>query len=373
MIKKIKVCFVQAYGYSVFNPQSKAKIGGAEVDLYNIATELAKDKKFDVSFLVADFGQKELEIYNNVKVIKSHSQTKTLKNYVFSFINFYRRIIEINADIYLTANLSKYVGLTNFYCLLFNKIHVHRTEHQDQVNKKTLLKNIAKGKIKYLAFLLGFINVDHIVVQNEEDRVTLKKTFNFPSTVIKNSYIIEKRANDKKDIVLWVARGEHWKRPEFFIKLANAFPTYNFVMIMPIGNDRQYFYKIKEEAGKLKNLKFIPGVPFSEVKTFYKSARVFVNTSLAEGFPNSFNQAMNSGTPLLSLKINPDDFIQKNQVGIYCHDNFNELKKGLNVLLNDKVEWNKFSQNSYDYVKKEMNIEIAIKVWKKIFMYFSRK
>ncbi len=373
MTEKIKVCFVQAYGYAVFNPLSKAKIGGAEVDLYNIATELAKDKRFDVYFLVADFGQKDLEEYKKVKVIKSHSQTKTLKNYVFSLVNFYRRIFQIDADIYLTANLSKYVGLTNLYCLLFKKIHIHRTEHQDQVNKKIILKNIAKGKVKYLTFLLGFINVDHIIVQNEEDQITLKKTFNFPSTVIKNSYFIEQKPNNKKDIILWVARGEKWKRPESFIKLAGAFPTYNFVMIMPIGSDRQYFYRIKEDAKNYENLKFIPGVPFSEVEVYYKRAQVFVNTSLSEGFPNSFNQAMNSGTPLLSLKINPDDFIQKNQVGIYCHDDFDGLKKGLSILLRDNVQWNKFSQNAYAYVRKEMNIEIAIMIWKKIFLYFLRK
>ena len=63
MLRKIKICFVQAYAYAVFNPKSKAKIGGAEVDLYNIASELAKDKRFDVCFLVADFGQKNIEFY----------------------------------------------------------------------------------------------------------------------------------------------------------------------------------------------------------------------------------------------------------------------------------------------------------------------
>ena len=45
MTRKIRICFVQAFAYAVFNPKSSAKIGGAEVDLYNIAIELAKECK----------------------------------------------------------------------------------------------------------------------------------------------------------------------------------------------------------------------------------------------------------------------------------------------------------------------------------------
>ena len=190
MSRKIKICFVQTFTYAVFNPASKAKIGGAEVDLYNIANELIKDNQFEVYFLVADFGQKPLEIYNNIKVIKGHSQKKTLKNYLLSFFIFYKKLAQINADIYLTANLSKYVGFTNLYCRIRKKIHIHRTEHQHQVDRQYLLKKILRGSGRYFFFYLGFKNVNYIVVQNEEDRATLKRTFNLPSMVIRNSYPI---------------------------------------------------------------------------------------------------------------------------------------------------------------------------------------
>ena len=373
MPQKIKICFVQAFAYAVFNPKSNAKIGGAEVDLFNIATELAKDKRFNVYFLVADFGQKDIEIYNNVKVVKGHSQKKSLLNYFLALIKFYSRLVQINADIYFTANLSKYVGFTNFYCKLFNKIHIHRTEHQHQVNKKIVLKEIRKGHSKYLLFLLGYMNVHHIIVQNEEDQKMLKKTFNYPSNMIRNSYPIQELNHEKKDLILWVARGEKWKRPEVFLKLAEAFPNENFTMIMPIADNSIYFESIKSRANMVKNLQFIPGVPFSEVENYYKHAKVFVNTSLTEGFPNSFNQSMNFSTPLLSLNINPDDFINKNQVGIYCHNNFNELKENLGLLLNNQELWKRFSEKAYKFVYNEMNIEKAIIKWKKIFIYFYRK
>jgi glycosyltransferase involved in cell wall biosynthesis len=373
MLQKIKICFVQAYGYAVFNPKSKAKIGGAEVDLFNIATELAKDKRFDVYFLVADFGQKSLEIYNNVKVVKTYSQKKSLTNFFIAIFKFYLRMAQINADIYFTANLSKYVGFTNFYCKTFKKIHIHRTEHQHQVNKQIILKQIKRGHIKYLIFLLGYINVNHIVVQNVEDQEMLRKTFNYPSNVIRNSYPIQKVNNEKRKFILWIARSEKWKRPEIFIRLAEAFPKEEFIMIMPIADDQKFFNYIKSEASRVKNLQFIPGVPFSKVERYYKNAKIFVNTSLTEGFPNSFNQAMNYSTPLVSLNINPDDFINRYKVGIFCHNDLNKLEENLRCLLSDPDLWSNFSQNAYKFVYNEMNIEKAIVKWKKIFLYFLKK
>jgi len=371
----LKICFVQAFAYAVFNPASKAKIGGAEVDLYNIANELIKDNRFEICFLVADFGQKSLEKYNNIKVIKGHSQKKNLKNYILSFFKFYKKLAQINADIYITANLSKYVGFTNFYCRLHNKIHIHRTEHQHQVDKTYLLKKIIKGSGRYLFFYLGFKNVDHIVVQNEEDRETLKRTFDFPSTVIRNSYPIEKLRTQKREaFILWIARGKKWKQPEVFIDLAKEFPNEKFIMIMPVADDKKYFENVNKLANSVNSVDFIPGVPFSEVDDYYKNAKVFVNTSLAEGFPNSFNQAMNVSTPILSLNINPDDFIGKNQVGLFCNNNFNTLKENLNRVLTDQVLWKKLSENAYNYAYNEMNIEKSIIKWKKIFIdLFNRK
>ncbi|MBD3341110.1 MAG: hypothetical protein GF353_18535, partial [Candidatus Lokiarchaeota archaeon] len=265
MTKKIKICFVQAFTYAVFNPSSGAKIGGAEVDLYNIANELRKDKRFDISFLVADFGQKSVEIFNGIKVVKGHTQKKSFWNYLKTVIIFFRRLAQINADIYFTANLSKYVGFTNFYCRLFNKIHIHRTEHQHQVNKPYILKKIKKGSSRYLFFYLGFRNIDYVVVQNEEDRVTLKETYNFTSSVIRNSYPIQKIDNVERNFVLWVARGKKWKQPDIFIKLAKSFPKEKFVLIMPAADDPHYFRDIQKKAKKVKNLEFIPGVSFSEV------------------------------------------------------------------------------------------------------------
>ncbi len=52
----IRVCFISPKAYPLFNPNVEAVFGGAEVDLYYLATELAKDDSFTVSFITADYG-----------------------------------------------------------------------------------------------------------------------------------------------------------------------------------------------------------------------------------------------------------------------------------------------------------------------------
>ena len=82
---------------------------------------------------------------------------------------------------------------------------------------------------------------------------------------------------------------------------------------------------------------------------------------------------MNVSTPILSLNINPDNFIIKNQVGLFCNNDFNILKENLNRLLSDQDLWRKYSENTYNYVNNEMNIEKSIIKWKEIFTKFYNK
>jgi hypothetical protein len=55
--RQLKICFIAPKTYPVFNPNVGDYFGGANVDLYYLATEMAKDKDFESSFIVADYGR----------------------------------------------------------------------------------------------------------------------------------------------------------------------------------------------------------------------------------------------------------------------------------------------------------------------------
>lgn len=367
MSRKIKVCFIQGYGYGTFNPTLCKKIGGAEVDFYNVSKELAKDPRFDIYFLTRDFGQKQIEIYHDVKVIKTYSGKKDFYHFFKSLNQLYLKLIQINCDIHVTSTFSKEIGLVTLYCSLFRKIHVHRTAHDIEFDKKTILRKILRADLNSILYYIGHVNSNFFIVQNKEHKEALKNNFNRDSIVIKNSHIIPKKSNFERSYILWVARGEPWKRPEHFLEIAKMFPNYNFLMIMSKGSDPALFETITTEAKKLDNLSFIPGVRFSEITEYFKRAKIFINTSLHEGFPHVFNLAMNYGVPIISLSVNPDNFIDKNEVGLYSNDDINKLRVDLHSLLSNEQLWENMSDNAHRYVLKEMNLEKNITKWKRIF------
>jgi glycosyltransferase involved in cell wall biosynthesis len=140
-------------------------------------------------------------------------------------------------------------------------------------------------------------------------------------------------------------------------------PGKNFMMIMPAPSEKenesfkQQAARWKEEASNLTNMTFIESVPFSEVQQYYNQAQLFVNTSLWEGFPNTFIQSCIGGTPIASLKVDPDGFITKNLVGICCEDRFETLVDFVAGLTEEKVKH--LGHNALHYVKQHHDIQMT--------------
>ncbi|MFQ3577572.1 MAG: glycosyltransferase, partial [Verrucomicrobiia bacterium] len=101
----------------------------------------------------------------------------------------------------------------------------------------------------------------------------------------------ETAAQVPKDVdLLWIARCRPIKRPLLFLELARRLPQARCVMVCP-PEDRELFAEVSKQAAALANLQLIEKVPYHKVQSYYNRARLFVNTSIAEGFANSFIQA----------------------------------------------------------------------------------
>jgi len=364
-MKKIKICFISTSAYPLFNSKCKDQHGGAELQLYLIAKELAKSKNFEVSFILGDFRQKNIELINQIKLYKSFTpkSEETLIKKLIQATKYFNLFKKINADIYITSAANSTVGLVSLFCKFNKKIHIHRTASQMDINKSFIKLNGILGKI----YQYGLENASLVITQNNEHKKLLKKNHNINAVVIKNFFEIKRiKKGISKNSILWVSRYVEMKRPYLFLELAKKISNENFIIICPIEKKTNQYKKLVSNAKKIKNLKFIEQVPFNKIQKYFNKAKVFVNTSDYEGFPNTFIQAGIGKTPILSLNVNPDNFINEYNCGYFCDDSFEQMNQKLNQLLINKKDWKEKSENIFRYVKKNHDIKKNIKKLKKV-------
>jgi len=355
--KPIRVCFVCPKAYPLLNPACQATFGGAEVELYLLGTELTKDPAFQVSFVTADYGQPPQETRNNIAIFKSLTfREKPLSG----AWKIWRAMKKTDADVYFLETASPGVPLAAAFCKWKKKAFVYRTASMLECNGQWIRDKKILGK----AFAWGLRQSSAVITQNTKDQKNLLDTLSVSSVVIPNGLPILPTDNLKKEYVLWAGRSEAVKGPRRFVELAKRLPQESFVMIcQPATGDSDY-ENLKKEAMAVQNLRFCGKV--AEIGGYFQKAKVLVNTSDSEGFPNTFVQAAAAGTAILSYVVNPDEFLTRYNCGLACSADFEKLKQGLAFLLENN-RYIEIGQNGRRYAEQTHDITKIIERYKNIF------
>lgn len=355
----IRACFIAPKAYPLFNPDVKKVFGGAEVDLYFLAKELAKDKDFAVSFITADYGQENFETIDGVWVIKSVDFNKNLLN---GAVRVWRAMRTADAQIYFREAVSWGTFLVALFCKLHKRVFVYRTASQRECDGTYLKQHYFAGK----AFGWSLRNAAQVVVQNDTDQKDLKQKAGVDSIVIPNGHHLPVLSESKRNIILWAGRSIQLKRPELFIELAEKMPGERFVMICQRATGDENYDELLARAGQVKNLEFIERVPLGEVDSYFQRAKIFVNTSASEGFPNTFIHACKCATAILSLKVDPDVFINKHNCGISCNGDWQRMVDSLKDMLQED-RYVEMGGNGKKYVVEHHDVRKIIKQYKELF------
>jgi hypothetical protein len=103
---------------------------------------------------------------------------------------------------------------------------------------------------------------------------------------------------------------------------------------------------------ELTNVKFVGYLKRSEILYFLSNAKVLLNTSHYEGFSNTFLESFYVGTPVVSLRVDPDGII--NKFGLGSVIDFKQFGVALKSI-EDKNKENLLSKNIQNYVRNNHN------------------
>lgn len=333
----MKICFVAPNIYPLLSGNADSRrVGGAELQQVQIGRVLGRHD-YRVSYVTLDHGQEAVEKMEHFTVFKAFSADEGLPGFRFlhpRMTKLWRALRRADADVHYVRGAGFLVGLLAIFCRAYRKRFIFAAASDYDFIPDKLLIRLSRDKVLYK---FGLRSADAIVVQSLTQQTILHRNFGLEGTVIPN-FLSEKakplRREERKH-VLWVSTIRALKRPFEFIRLARAFPHRQFVMIGgPSTFEAGLFTAVADASRKVSNLQFLGFQPFHQTEAFFDRCRVFVNTSTAEGFPNTFLQSWRRGIPVISF-VDPDGLIARDNLGA-CVKTFEEMKEALALFLSNE-------------------------------------
>lgn len=310
--------------------------GGAEYQAFLLSEELKRT--YNVSFTFRNHWNKKSIIQHNgyaLYAVRPISIKRINENFILEMGKIKKLLKQLRPDIiYLRGGNAYGMAATTYAHNHQCRVIWHVAHDRDLIPLPHI--NLLRNPIGYTEkkiITCGLKNSTNIITQTEHQRLLLKQNYNIKShnTIANWHPIPENTPKDQTKInVLWIANWRPFKQPEIFVRLAQALKKISAVRFIMIGRNHTY-PEIKAKA--LANGVEVPGELLnSEVNTLLSKSHLLVNTSRMEGFSNTFIQAWMRNVPVVSLHVDPDDVLEKKNMG-RCSKSFEKLVEDVRLLI----------------------------------------
>jgi glycosyltransferase involved in cell wall biosynthesis len=152
---------------------------------------------------------------------------------------------------------------------------------------------------------------------------------------------------------LWIGKSDRVKQPEVLLDLAVRCPEVRFFAVMNKSDPVLYDAVV---ARRPPNVELVEHVPIREVEALFAGAFAFINTSMFEGFPNTYLQAGKYGVPILSLGVDPDGFVRRYRCGVVTDGDVGALAVAVRELRALPSLAAEYSANVRQYVREHHDL-----------------
>jgi glycosyltransferase involved in cell wall biosynthesis len=345
----MKICIIGLDSLPVLAPDIGGQCNGGEQVQQTLLAKAFSRHHHDVSMVVYDYGQDDLATWHGITTYKTHRESAGIPVLRFIYPRWtalWAALRRVNADVYYTSCAGMHLGLLAMFCMRHGGKVVFRVAHDFDCDPKNLLIQYWRDKKLYE---FGLRHADGILVQTGQQQRAMLDNYGLPSVIAEMLVDSPQQKVERKLDVLWVNNLRQFKRPDLFLALARKLPQLTFHMVGgPQPGFGELFESIRSDAADIPNLTFYGSVPYHQMDEKYASARVFVNTSDSEGFPNSYLQAWIRGTPVVAF-FDPDAVIQSEGLGRAVF-NLDEMASVVLELVEDKQRWSDASKSCTAYM-----------------------
>ncbi len=229
--------------------------------------------------------------------------------------------------------------------------------------------------LEHDAGMRAFESGDYVIAQTSSQLETLRRTSDVPATVIRNmlpepAWRVERAS---PDTVVWVGSVKWVKRPEIFVRLAESLSDTGARFLM-IGEaqDSERGEMVRAAATRLAGLEYSGPIEFEAAWREIAASVVLVNTSSAEGFPNTFIQAWATGVPVVSLGVDPDGVIERENLGAVARDE-SELQECVRRYIEDDALRSAVGARSCEYAMREHSLATNAARFREVLMSVARR
>jgi len=202
----------------------------------------------------------------------------------------------------------------------------------------------------------GIRNAETIIAQTHYQAEQLAKNYGRSAVVIPNGHPVS--VDCQKAVlpirVLWVANWKPMKQPEIFFRLVAALGTEKNVHFIMLGRTAGYEQLV--ENAKQIGIDVRGEVTNDKVNELLTDSHILVNTSRQEGFSNTFIQAWMRRVPVVSLQVDPDNILQREEIG-FCSGSFEKLVADTSRLFTDHQLRDSMGDKARAYAVKHYSLD----------------
>ncbi|MBV8910675.1 MAG: glycosyltransferase family 4 protein [Gammaproteobacteria bacterium] len=349
-----RICFVGLENLPVLAPEfERYGIGGEQVQQTLLAKAFVR-RGIPVSMVVGDYGQPDGATWSGVQVYKAYRPREGIP--VLRFVHprwtkLWGALRRAAADVYYVSCAGAQIGQVAMWAARNDRRMIFRVASDADCEPGRLLIRFWRDRKLYE---YGLRHAVSILAQSVRQQALMQSNYGLESSV---AYMLvdapeRELSLAERDIsLLWVGNIQRLKGPQVFLELARRIGSSTASMVGgPQRGAEDLYERVRAEAARSGTPTFHGALPYRAANRLFERARVFINTSDVEGFPNTFLQAWIRGVPVVSF-FDPDDVIRREGLG-HAAGSIDEMERAVRRLTGDPHAWLETSARCKAYMRR---------------------